>query len=221
MTGPKHLWSGDWESESARTADDLASYPAPVFDQQPETEPEPQAAKRRWTRRQFAIALATGVAAAAITVGLVSTLGGSNHKPRSHKQAATQQPAKPQSSGGGGLTTPAQPCQQTVAGCSQTTAAAPTITGPYAEWMGMQIVTSPSGVVVETVKLGSPADLAGFEPGDQIMALDTHVVGTVSQLRTDTDGLKVGDKVTFAVLRQSVQLSIASMPMTDRPTIHP
>ena len=40
--------------------------------------------------------------------------------------------------------------------------------GPTADWMGMQIVTSPAGVVISTVQVGSAADQEGFEPGDQI-----------------------------------------------------
>ena len=229
MSGPRHLWSGDWESESAQTGDDLAGMPGPVFDE-PAAEPEPLAVvKRRWSRKQLAIALVTGVAAAAVTVGLVTALGGQNkttahNRPAAHKLGAPPS-ARSQNSGGNGLTTPAQPCQQTVTGCTQTTtqttAAAPVVTGPYADWMGMQIVTSPLGVVVDTVKLGSPADVIGFEPGDQIMAVDTHVVGTVSELRTDTQGVKLGDKVTVAVQRQSLRLVVGSFPLTDRPTIHP
>lgn len=224
MTGPNHLWSGDWESESARIADDLASLPAPVFDEPPATVPEPEsAARRRWSRRQFAIALVTGVAAAAVTVGLVSTLGGSS-KPKAHRLAAVpahHQKTGPQNSGGAGLSAPAQPCNQTATGCTRTTTATPVISGPYADWMGMQIVTSPEGVVVDTVKLGSPADAHGFEPGDQIMAVDTHVIGTVSELRADTASVKLGATVTVAVQRQSLRLTFASIRLTERPTIHP
>jgi serine protease Do len=87
--------------------------------------------------------------------------------------------------------------------------------------MGMQIVTSPAGVVVNTVRVGSPGDLAGFEPGDQIMTINGHVIGTVSELRTDTSGVQVGGSVTIALLRQSVSLTLASIRMTQRPTIHP
>lgn len=221
MSGPTHLWSGDWENDSARTADDLASLPAPVFDEPSAAEPEPQPARtRRWTRRQLAIALLTGVAAAAVTVGAVTALGGSNNKPTAHKRAAAPS-ARSKNSGGSGLQTPAQPCKQTVTGCTQTTTATPVVSGPYADWMGMQIVTSPSGVVVDTVRLGSPADQQGFEPGDQIMAVNTHVIGTVSQLRTDTDGVQLGANVTVAVQRQSLRLTFASIPLTERPTIHP
>lgn len=226
MTGPKHLWAGDWESESARTADDLANLPAPVFEEPLAAESEPAIATRgRWSRRQLAIALATGVAAAAVTVGLVIGLGGSN-KPAAHKLAAapsakSRKPTRSQNSGGSGLNAPGQPCNQTAAGCTHTTNVAPIISGPYADWMGMQIVTSPSGVVVDTVRLGSPADQHGFEPGDQIMAVDTHVIGTVAELRTDTAGVKLGATVTVAVQRESLRLTFASIPLTERPTIHP
>jgi membrane-associated protease RseP (regulator of RpoE activity) len=219
MSGPKHLWSGDWQSESQRPA---ATQP-PAFDRQTEPQPAESVRARRFSRRQLAIALCTGVATAAVAVVLVVALGGGSQKskhPAKHSGAASTL-GQPQGSGGQGLTTPAQPCQQTASGCSQTTSVIPTVSGPFADWMGMQIVTSPSGVVVNTVRLGSPADLAGFEPGDQIMSVDTHVIGTVSELRTDTDGVKVGGPVSIAVLRSSVQLTLTSIHMTQRPTIHP
>src|SRR5579863_5434128 len=223
MSGPRHLWSGDWESESAKTADDLAGMPGPVFDE-PAAEPQPlTVASRRWTRKQLAIALATGVAAAAVTVGLAAALGGSNNtthnKPAAHKLGAPANHSG--NSGGSGLTAPGQSCQQTATGCTQTTTATPVISGPYADWMGMQIVTSPLGVVVDTVRLGSPADIAGFEPGDQITAVDTHIIGSVSQLRADTQGVKLGGDVTVAVQRQSLPLQLGSFPLTERPAIHP
>jgi predicted metalloprotease with PDZ domain len=219
MSGPKHLWSGDWQSESQRPA---ATRP-PVSDPQTEAQPAESVRARRFSRRQLAIALCTGVAAAAVAVVLVVAIGGGSQKPNQsakHSGAASTL-GQSKGSGGQGLTTPAQPCQQTASGCSQTTAVIPTVSGPYADWMGMQIVTSPSGVVVNTVKLGSPADLAGFEPGDQILSIDTHVIGTVSELRDDTQAVKVGGPVTIAVLRSSVQLTLTSVHMTQRPTIHP
>ena len=219
MSGPKHLWSGDWQSESQRPA---ATRP-PAFDQQTEAQPAESVRARRFSRRQLAIALCTGIAAAAVTVGLVITLsGGSPKKATGHSHAATTPaPAtQPQSSGGQGLNQ-TQTCQQQPAGCTTTTSATPVAAGPSANWMGMQIVTSPSGVVVNTLKNGSPGDLAGFEPGDQILAVDGHVVGSVSELRSDTNGVKIGGPVTITVQRSSVQLTLASVHMTQRPTIHP
>ena len=217
MTGPTHLWSGDWETESRQPAAEQP--PAPP--QEPEAQPAPT--QGRFTRRQLAIALSTGVAAAAVAVTLVATLGGGSHKPAAHRTtsaSASGRNGQPQGSGGGGLSTPSQSCQQNPSGCSPTTTI-PTATGPSADWLGMQIVTSPSGVVVNTVRLGSPADQAGFEPGDQIMSVDTHVIGAVSELRTDTSGLKIGSPVTIAVLRSSVRLTFSSIRMTQHPIIHP
>lgn len=212
MSGPKHLWSGDWESESRQPA---APKP-PAVDQEPEPQPVPSPSPGRFTRQQFAIAMGTGVATAAVAIALIFTLGG-GQKPAPQHRASTAStapgaPAQPQTSGGGGLNnTPTQSSQTTTV---------PTVTGPSATWMGMQIVTSPAGVVVSTVKLGSPADQAGFEPGDQIQSVDGHIIGSVSELEPDTSGLKVGSEVTIQVMRSSVQLT-SSLPMTQHPTIHP
>jgi S1-C subfamily serine protease len=95
------------------------------------------------------------------------------------------------------------------------------VTGPSADWLGMQIVTTAEGVVINTVRLGSLADRAGFEPGDQIQEVDNRQVNSVSQLRSDTAGVKLGALVTIDVLRSSVMVQGASIPMTQRPTIHP
>jgi membrane-associated protease RseP (regulator of RpoE activity) len=219
MSGPKHLWSGDWRNESQQPA----SEPLRIRDPEADAASAPETPRpRRLGRRQLVIALVTGVAAAAVTVGLVVGLGGNaTKKPGSHKHPASK-PAGPQSSGGQGLTPTCS--QASPASCSTTTqtpTATPVSTGPTADWMGMQIVTSPTGVVVETVRLGSPGDQAGFEPGDQIIAINGHLIGAVSELRTDTSGVQIGGPVTIAVQRQSVTLKLTSIRMTQRPTIHP
>jgi membrane-associated protease RseP (regulator of RpoE activity) len=198
---------------------------------EPADETAPEAARRRrFSRRQFVIALTTGVAAAAVTVGLVIGLNaGPGKKHAAHEAASAGKSRGPQSSGGQSLgQLPACQSGTTQSGatstCSTTTqvpTATPVSTGPTADWMGMQIVTSPTGVVVETVRLGSPGDQAGFEPGDQILAINGHLIGTVSELRTDTSGVQIGGPVTIAVQRQSVTLKLASIRMTQRPTIHP
>jgi predicted metalloprotease with PDZ domain len=95
------------------------------------------------------------------------------------------------------------------------------VTGPTADWLGMQIVTSPDGVVISTVTLNSPADDVGLNPGDQITAIDGHAITRVSQLKADTAHLRLGSEVTIQVQRASVMVQLASLPMTERPTIHP
>jgi membrane-associated protease RseP (regulator of RpoE activity) len=219
MTGPKHLWSGDWETESAQTADDLASAPRPVFDTEPEPEPESRtSAARRWSRRQIAIALTTGIAAAAIAVAAVTAFDGSGgtHKPKAHKPAASA-PASPTPGPTGG-SSPITACQQIPSGCGQTPAG---VNSPTANWLGMQIISSPVGVVISTVRLGSLADKAGFEPGDEIEQIDGHHVDNMDQVRQATAGIAIGKPVSIEVLRSSVMVTAASMAMTQRPTIHP
>ena len=219
MTGPKHLWSGDWESESAQTADDLASAPRPVFDTEPEPEPESRtAAARRWSRRQIAVALTTGIAAAAIAVAAVTALDGSggSHKPNAHKPAASAPTSRTPGPTGGA--SPITACQQIPAGCGQTPAG---VNGPTANWLGMQIISGPAGVVISTVRVGSVADQAGFEPGDQIEQIDRYHVDNMDQFRRATDGIAIGKPVSIEVLRSSVMLQSPSLAMTQRPTIHP
>jgi len=207
MTGPKHLWSGDWESESAQPAD--APAPRLVFDPEPQPEPEPRAAaRRRWSRRQLVIALVSGVAAAAITVGLVTGLSGSNNgnKPKAHnKIAAAPGTRSPLPTGGAAPTTGA---------------ATPVASGPTANWMGMQMVTSQGGVVISTVRPGGAGDQAGFEPGDQIEQIDGHQIDNMDQVRDATATAALGKPMSIEVLRGSVDYA-GSFPLTERPTIHP
>lgn len=212
MSGPKHLWSGDWEDESARSAEELANVPAPLPEPEP---PAPAPAGIRLSRRQLVISLTAGVAAAAIAVVLVTTLGGParRHSPKLAAAPSAQlQTTTPRSPGG-------QSCQQNPQACGQVPV--PVVTGPTADWLGMQIVTSPSGVVISTVRLNSPADQAGFEPGDQIEAINGHQISSVPQIRTATAKLRIGASVGIEVLRSSSMVDLASVPMSERPTIHP
>lgn len=234
MSGPKHLWSGDWEQESTR-ADEWASPRSPAPDEQTETQPEPEHEPehaRLWTRQQLAIATGAALATAAITIGLVSAFDGSS-KPKGHGQAvrpaAQVQPTTPQTTTPGlgtvPQTTPSTSPQTTPPTTPQTTPQSttiPMVTGPTADWLGMQIVTSPAGVVISTVRLGSPADAAGLEPGDEIMQIDGHQITKVDQLRTVTADVKLGSLVGIEVLRSSsVLVKGASVEMTEHPTIHP
>jgi membrane-associated protease RseP (regulator of RpoE activity) len=231
MSGPKHLWSGDWERESARAAQQPAHTPLPESGTGPaQPELEPAAQRPRWNRQQLAVALGSGIAAAAVTIGLVLTLGGGSNTPaakrlassgagRTHgvPQLQSVTPPRSQNPQSQNQTPPA--CQQNPGSC--TPSSSTNVTGPTADWLGMQIVTSPDGVVISTVTLNSPADDVGLNPGDQITAIDGHAITRVSQLKADTAHLRLGSEVTIQVQRASVMVQLASLPMTERPTIHP
>lgn len=204
MSGPKHLWSGDWQSETTRPA----APRTPVVEQEPEPEPSPA---RGWNRRQVAIGLYAALAAAAVTVALVTSLGGSSKpKQRLHgaQHAAAPKKGNSTTSGGRGLTT-----------SNQTTASNPY--GPSANWLGMQIDSTPNGIYIDAMNTSGAADAAGLEPGDQIVAIDNHDINTVRDIQSDTKGLKLGAPVEITVMRSSVQVQSQLIPMMQRPTIHP
>jgi serine protease Do len=57
-----------------------------------------------------------------------------------------------------------------------------------------------SGVVIQSVRTGSFADLQGLEPGLVITRINKHSTGTKDQFDTVVKGLKAGDDVVFEVI---------------------
>jgi membrane-associated protease RseP (regulator of RpoE activity) len=209
MTGPNHLWSGDWERESAEAAAELPERPAPPIARPTVEEPEPEGrSRRRFSAKQLLLGVVAGLVVAAVAVALVISLGGSN-KPAAHRKThtATQPHLSPFPGSSGGVT----PAQST---------STPVKSGPSAEWLGMQIVSSPSGAVVDTVRAGSAGDIAGFEPGDVISAIGAAQISSVPELRGATAKLPLGHKLTITISRGSSTLT-AAVTLRVRPTIRP
>ena len=59
----------------------------------------------------------------------------------------------------------------------------------------------PEGVYVSEITSGSPADLAGLEPGDIITGFNGKTVATMEDLQSAIGACKVGDRVTVTVSR--------------------
>ncbi|WP_348261181.1 trypsin-like peptidase domain-containing protein [Telmatobacter sp. DSM 110680] len=57
-----------------------------------------------------------------------------------------------------------------------------------------------SGVVIQSVRTGSFADLQGLEPGLVIIRINKHATGTKDQFDAVVKGLKTGDDVVFEVM---------------------
>ncbi len=57
-----------------------------------------------------------------------------------------------------------------------------------------------SGVVIQSVRTGSFADLQGLQPGLVIVRINKHPTGTKDQFDTIVKGLKTGDDVVFEVI---------------------
>jgi hypothetical protein len=181
MSGPKHLWSGDWENESEDASAQIARRPRP-----PEPEPEPVAAPaapprpapsaaheprppRREMRPWVLPALLGVVVLAAAAYGL-TRIGGSSSSATKGNPAA--QLNKPKLIGS---------------------------TAPI-RWLGMEIITASPGVpVVETVRAGSNGDKAGLEPGDMILLVNNRPVGTSGSIATAIKGMHSGDHVPLEI----------------------
>jgi len=213
MSAPRHLWSGDWELESAAAADELARRRSQT-DETPHTEDTapPRASlaartiawlrrlrreMRRWlaTRRTRRLRLSALIAVTLLVIagaayGVSSLPGGSSHPPA----AAAGHPWL-------GIETTSSPFAavgiQTIAG------------GPFA-----------SGAIVTSVIPGSPAAAAGLAPGDLITAINNHQVTAPADVESAIAGLHVGDHVTIQYA-QGLMTYTTSATLAARPPGYP
>jgi S1-C subfamily serine protease len=76
------------------------------------------------------------------------------------------------------------------------------LSGPQNAWLGVEMVSSPSGgVMVSQVAPKSPAQAAGIRPGDVITQIDTEPIVTPAIAAAAIDGLQPGDHVDIQVQR--------------------
>jgi membrane-associated protease RseP (regulator of RpoE activity) len=217
MTGPNHLWSGDWERESAEAAAELAERPAPPIEPPTVEETEPEGRqRRRFGAKQLLLGIVGLLVVAAVAVAIVISSSGSSNPPvhantSTNTHTGTQAQPFPGSSGG---VTPSQSIPTTP------TVLPPATSVPTAEWLGMQIVTSPGGAVVDTVRAGSPGDAAGFEPGDVISGIGEDPINSVADIRAATEKLPLGQQLKITISRGSSTLTTA-VALKVRPTIKP
>ena len=207
MSGPKHLWSGDWEDASARAAARRGYEVLPEPEPEPEPAAEPELAEpdnRTPLVRYAGVILAVVLVVAVV---LAATLGGGSKK-RHHTGTSTVATTQTGTGPNGG------------AAIQTTPAISPPVSLPTANWLGMQIVSGSSGAVVSNVQISSPGDNAGFEPGDQIDAINGKGISSVSQIRTVTAALPLGSDLSIQIERGSTQITLV-LTMRKRPTITP
>ena len=209
MSGPQHLWSGDWEQDSAARAEELAAQRgrAPEIDAQ---EPEPAAAPPTTRQhrsilaqfREHAARLRNGLATAgrrharplrlALLVGILTLCGvgaayavssAVNGGSNSHQEAAQSRSHDP--------------------------------------WLGVEMINAPSGgVLISKVIPGSPAQAAGVKPGDVITQIDTEPIAAPAIATAAIDGLQPGDQVAIQLQRGAsnftAHVTLATQPKTYR-----
>ena len=170
MSGPKHLWSGDWENESADAVTERVREPRP---RDPELAPPraPAPPRARRAVRPWVLPVAVGAIVIAAAYGLTQVFGSSTARP-----------------------------QNTISNLSPLPAPTVTGNARPISWLGMEIVTAPPGVpVVETVRPNSNGDRAGLEPGDAILLVNNRPVGSSGNIASAIKGMHSGDRVTLEV----------------------
>lgn len=214
MSGPKHLWSGDWRDESAAASDELAArqakpgqakprqpeQPAPVSAPAPPKakrakakRAKPERAQRRpGLKRALPIALAAVILIAGGAFALTTVSGSSKHP----APALATQPS----------VTPAP---------TPTSSASPPI-----YWLGMQIETvAPGAAAIATVAQGSPADLAGLSPGDAIVQINSRPINGTGDISAAIRGMHAGQRVAMEISHGSALfttvVTLAAPPSTS------
>ena len=179
MSGPKHLWSGDWEHESEEATTRRVREPQP---QEPEPAPaEPPRPRARRTVRPGVVPVAIAVIVIAGAAFALSKVLGSSDSGRSAASLLSPQPPH--------LTGNTRPIM----------------------WLGMEIVTAPQGVPeVETVAPNSNGDAAGVEPGDTILLVNNHAVGSTGSISDAIKGLHKGDRITMVVNTGGTNLTLGA-----------
>ena len=64
------------------------------------------------------------------------------------------------------------------------------------------------GVVIVELLRGSPAHRGGVEPGDIVVSVDGHPIGTAAQLRNALAASKVGTDLRFVVRREGRRVEL-------------
>lgn len=222
MTGPKHLWSGDW----ARESEEAAADPAPPPRAQPVAEPRPEPVRAPEPSRPVA---AEPRRAEPRRAG--------PPPPAKTPAAAKTPPAQPwravRRAGTGALLVLALIAVAGVAiasgifdrGATATATSAlpsnPSPTPAFAPakaWMGLTATSSgpQSGALITQVASGGPADQAGLRPGDMILAVNAQPISGPADIGGVIDALPTGSEVLLQLDRGG-QLSTVGVTLAPKP----
>jgi S1-C subfamily serine protease len=96
-----------------------------------------------------------------------------------------------------------------------------TVASGYQRWLGIDLYNSPfGGPIVVGVAPGSPALIAGVQPGDVITRVDARPVATVSEFVSAISGKHPGDRVVFQLERGGVTY-LAHVTFANAPAAYP
>jgi PDZ domain-containing protein len=173
MSTPRHLWSGDWRLESVAAAEELARRRAELEDSPAPASAPPPPAPSLYARLVAALRRARARLASA---GLP--------KPRQLRLAVLVAALALLAAGAVyGLTA--------LIGSSSPSAA---LSGAR-PWLGLEMVSSPTGVIITAVQPGSPAEHSGIRPGDTVFQINNQPVIRPEDIDSTIAGMRAGDQV--------------------------
>lgn len=82
--------------------------------------------------------------------------------------------------------------------------------------LGVTVAETDNGLVVTEVLEGSPAEQAGIQQGDAILALSSRKVPTFAELRQAVQGFRPGEKVEVSVLRKGKAFVVNTAAMATQ-----
>jgi membrane-associated protease RseP (regulator of RpoE activity) len=194
MNSPKHLWSGDWEQDSADAAARRAQAVVPALpEEQPPAEPEPT------VRRGPSLGARLAGAASRLRAGLAAL-----RRSKVPRLAALVALGVLVVAGGA----------YAITSLNHSTPA--TVRGATA-WLGAQLESWPRGALVAAVTPSSPAQSAGLRPGDIITQVDGRPVASPVNVTEAIDVLRPGDKLTLQFQRGQLNYTTAATLTARQP----
>lgn len=211
MSGPRHLWAGDWQRESAAVSRELAGHrgrdrhatdaATPAASTPAPATPAARRLRLRWTWRPGAGLTRAGLVRVAVPIalGVALLLAG----------GAVGLDALVGSSGSTTSTAATTPTRTEAPGAR-----------PIA-WLGMRIETAPpSGVVVQSVGSGSAAAGIGLKPGDLIREVGHRRITETADIARAIRGLRRGARVDITVddagTSSTIRATLAAPPAPIR-----
>ncbi|OGF54795.1 MAG: hypothetical protein A2Z21_09110 [Candidatus Fraserbacteria bacterium RBG_16_55_9] len=73
-------------------------------------------------------------------------------------------------------------------------------------------LTTTEGVIITQVESGSPADLAGLQPGEVIVAVNNQAIHTLTDWNQAVSQLKSGSLLALRVMRAGVKRLVIVSP---------
>jgi PDZ domain len=207
MSSPRHLWSGDWQLDSAAVADELAKRRAQTDDHAdsgPEAPPPSSGPSARdrigaWLRRARR-GLATLIAHARTAIGTALSRVA---RLKAGRRLGVVLVVVIVTLLSAGVAFAVTSLLVGSGGNGSSSASADRV------WLGAGLTSSPfaSGAMVTTVAPGSPADRAGLESGDVITQINNQPIGAPGDVSSALAGLHPGNQIQVQFNRGQASFS--------------